>query len=116
MAVKDKDLFNAPDLFRYVFFMDQLKAAIIKLVLYIPKFFLLIFCPFIYFPLFQWEVLKVNLLLKFLSLKPISPSRSLPFTLSTFSPETLKYWVGVQRGHSYLIGRRCLFSFGWPHF
>ena len=31
-------------------------------------------------------------------------------------PETLKYWVGVQRGHSYLIGRRCLFSLGWPPF
>ena len=24
-------------------------------------------------------------------------------------PETLKYWVGVQRGQ-----RRCLFSLGWP--
>ena len=32
------------------------------------------------------------------------------------SLETLKYWVGVQRGHSYLIGRRCLFSLGWPPF
>ena len=36
---------------------------------------------------------------------------------STFSsPETLKYWVGVQQGHSYLMGRRCLFSLGWPPF
>ena len=33
-----------------------------------------------------------------------------------FSPKTLKYWVGVQRGHSYLMGRRCLFSLGWPPF
>ena len=29
-----------------------------------------------------------------------------------FFPETLKYWVGVQRGHSFLMGRRCLFSLG----
>ena len=35
---------------------------------------------------------------------------------SDFSPEALKYWVGVQRGHSYLIRRRCLFSLGWPPF
>ena len=27
-------------------------------------------------------------------------------------PETLKYWVGVQRGHSYLMGRTYLFSLG----
>ena len=33
-----------------------------------------------------------------------------------FFPETLKYWVGVQRGQSYLMGRRCLFNFGWPPF
>ena len=32
------------------------------------------------------------------------------------SHETLKYWVGVQRGHSYLMGRRCLFRLGWPPF
>ena len=31
-------------------------------------------------------------------------------------PETLKYWVGVQRGQSYLMGRRCLFSLGWQPF
>ena len=30
---------------------------------------------------------------------------SLMFTLD--SPDTLKYWVGVQWGHSYLMGRRC---------
>ena len=35
---------------------------------------------------------------------------------SKVSPEALKYWVGVQRGHSYLMGRRCLFSLGWPPF
>ena len=29
---------------------------------------------------------------------------------------TLKYWVGVQPGQSYLMGRRCLFSLGWPPF
>ena len=28
-------------------------------------------------------------------------------------PKTLKYWVGVQWGQSYLMGRRCLFSLGW---
>ena len=28
-------------------------------------------------------------------------------------PKTLKYWVSVQQGQSYLIGRRCLFSLGW---
>ena len=25
-------------------------------------------------------------------------------------PETLKYWVGVQRHQSYLMGKRCLFA------
>ena len=34
----------------------------------------------------------------------------------TFIPETLIYWVGVQWGLSYLMGRRCLFSLGWPPF
>ena len=28
----------------------------------------------------------------------------------TKKPKTLKYWVGVQRDQSYLMGRRCLFS------
>ena len=27
-----------------------------------------------------------------------------------FFPETLKYWVGVQRDQSYLMGRRCLLA------
>ena len=31
-------------------------------------------------------------------------------------PKTLKYWVGVQPGQSYLMGRRCLFSLGWQSF
>ena len=35
---------------------------------------------------------------------------------SKVSPEALKYWVGVQRSHCYLMGRRCLFSLGWPPF
>ena len=30
--------------------------------------------------------------------------------------ETLKHWVGIQQGQSYLMGKRCLFSFGWPTF
>ena len=33
-----------------------------------------------------------------------------------YFPETLKYWVGVQRGQSYLMVRRCLFSLGGPPF
>ena len=32
------------------------------------------------------------------------------------APETLKYWIGVQWGHSYLMGRRFLFSLGWQPF
>ena len=31
-------------------------------------------------------------------------------------PLDIKYWVGVQRGQSYHMGRRCLFSLGWPPF
>ena len=27
--------------------------------------------------------------------------------------KTLKYWVGFQQGQSCLVGRRCLFIFGW---
>ena len=42
--------------------------------------------------------------------------RAKTWTLEELQMETLKYWVGVQRGHSYLMGRRCLFSFGWPPF
>ena len=36
--------------------------------------------------------------------------------MKDFAPETLKYWIGVQWGQSYLMGRNCLFSFGWPPF
>ena len=36
--------------------------------------------------------------------------------LKYFFSKTLKYWIGVQRGQSYLMGRRCLFSLGWPPF
>ena len=31
-------------------------------------------------------------------------------------PETLKYWVNVKWGQSYLVGRRCLFSLGLQPF
>ena len=31
-------------------------------------------------------------------------------------PDTLKYWVGVQRDQFYLMGRRCHLSLGWPPF
>ena len=31
-------------------------------------------------------------------------------------PETQKYWVGVHHDQSNLMGRRCLFSLGWPPF
>ena len=34
-------------------------------------------------------------------------------SLKLGSPKTLKYWIGVQQGQSYLMGRRCLFSLGW---
>ena len=30
--------------------------------------------------------------------------------------ETSKYWVDVQWGQSYLMGRRCLFSLRWRPF
>ena len=36
--------------------------------------------------------------------------------MKDFAPETLKYWIGVQWDQSYLMGRSCLFSFGWPPF
>ena len=32
----------------------------------------------------------------------------------TFIPETLKYWVGVQQGQSYLMGRKGLSGLDWP--
>ena len=34
---------------------------------------------------------------------------------TTIFPKTVKYWTGAQQGQSYLMGRRCLFSLGWPH-
>ena len=37
-----------------------------------------------------------------------------PYKKSSFT-KTLKYWVGVHWGQSYLMGR-CLFSFAWPPF
>ena len=37
-------------------------------------------------------------------------------SIKAILPETMKYWVGVQRGQSYLMGRRCLFSLGWQPF
>ena len=33
-----------------------------------------------------------------------------------FLSKTLKSWFDVQRGQSYIMGRRCLFSLGWPPF
>ena len=57
---------------------------------------------------------------------PIAPSLSStpPIATSTLpgaakmesTPKTMKYWVGVQWGQSYLMGRRCLFSLGWQPF
>ena len=44
-----------------------------------------------------------------------SGAKLIPQTFK-MSPRHLKYWVGVQRGQSYLMGRRCLFSLGWPPF
>ena len=44
VAVKVKDLYlTRSDLLRYVFFMDRLKAAVMKLILKITKFFSFIF-------------------------------------------------------------------------
>ena len=39
---------------------------------------------------------------------------NLIFFIRRLIPKTLKYWVGVQQGQSYLMERRCLFSLGWP--
>ena len=36
--------------------------------------------------------------------------------LSDIFSLTVKYWIGVQRDQSYLMGRRCLFSLGWQSF
>ena len=36
------------------------------------------------------------------------------FITKIYFPETLKCWVGVQQGQSYLMRIRCLFSLGWP--
>ena len=36
------------------------------------------------------------------------------FQILQVFPQILKYWVGVQRRQSHLMGRRCLFTFGWP--
>ena len=35
-------------------------------------------------------------------------------TFSITFPKTLKYWVGIQQGQSYLMGRMCLFGLPWP--
>ena len=37
-------------------------------------------------------------------------------TQESFNSTTLEYWVCVQQGQSYLMGRMCLFSLGWPPF
>ena len=39
-------------------------------------------------------------------------SRNVTAVQEEMCQKTLKYWVGVQRGQSYLTGRRCLFSLG----
>ena len=36
--------------------------------------------------------------------------------VTRFSLKTLKYWVRLQRGQSYLMWRRGLFSLGWLRF
>ena len=48
-----------------------------------------------------------------LELALVEAFRSTP---EAFTLKTLKYWVGVQQGQSYLMGRRCLFSLAWPPF
>ena len=37
-------------------------------------------------------------------------------SIASSIPKTLKYWIGLQRGQSYLMGRRCLLNCGWPPF
>ena len=54
--------------------------------------------------------------------EPVQPEqyRAYPSTSAdlrfSFLSETLKYWVGVQWGQLYRMGRRCLFSLGWRPF
>ena len=38
------------------------------------------------------------------------------FNIFTYFIQNNKNWVGVQRGQSYLMEKRCLFSLGWPPF
>ena len=67
VAVKDKDLYlTRSNLLRNVFLMNRLKAAVMKLVLQIHRFFSLNFLSIYLFFLFEYQVLQVNLLFKFL--------------------------------------------------
>ena len=56
---------------------------------------------------------KIGKGLKILTPNQISPR---DYEISPPVTETMKYWVGVQWGQSYLMGRRCLFSLGWQPF
>ena len=47
--------------------------------------------------------------------KPQFKPQKMPIVIRR-NPETLKYWLGVHRGQSYLMRRRCVFSLGWPTF
>ena len=67
VAVKDKDLYlTGSDLLINVFFNDRLKAAVMKLILQIPKlsFFFWFFVSLYIFPCFNGKYFKY-LLLKF---------------------------------------------------
>ena len=65
-----------------------------------------------FFVLSLLSVITITLNLKSRSYKIIS----IKIISISYPPKTLKYWVDVQRGQSYLMGRRILFSLGWPPF
>ena len=75
---------------------------------------------FTFFKLFKWHQIArkvLNYFTYFMILALWFTIACLFNVLLLFWHEyALKYWVGVQRGQSYLMGRRCLFSLGWPPF
>ena len=60
--------------------------------------------------------LQCNFDYKYLFIKISQKNIYKPYLEGNMFPRTLKYRVGVQQGQSYVIGRKCLFSLGWPPF
>ena len=79
-------------LLRWLTFLFQSQTVILTLLLFWIYLFLLLLVFVLQWLSLCWEILII------------------------FSAKTLKYWVGVQQEHSYLMGRRCLLSLGWPPF